>query len=86
MIPYLVLTFCQQGGIGYPPVLIRLDKWYAVSDSRDRKYPIEIAPLLWYQRSYPKRDKYFHDQKWVYNKWLSSPQLTWDEVVKKVGL
>ena len=85
-IPYLTLTYGQQGGIGYPPVIIKLDQWYAVSDSRGQRYPPEILPKLWHQRSYPKRDPFYHSQSWVSRKWVSAPRLTWDEITKKLEL
>jgi len=88
-IPCMSLTLAQQGGIGYPPVIVKLDRWYAVSDSRMRKPPRELEPLLWWQRLWRspydhRRDPYFHSQIWVYRKYESAPCLTWQEVMDRV--
>lgn len=88
-IPYLTLTAGQQGGLGYPPVIVKLDKWYAVEDSRDRKPPAKVEPLLAYQRMWKSNydhspDRDWHDQGWVWKKWHWAPRLTWDQVLEKV--
>lgn len=89
-IPCLTLVLAQQGGIGYPPIIVKLDRWYAVDDSRERKVPKEIRDRLEYQKRLKpygrKPDKYWHPQQWVWNKWYSAPRLTWDEVAEKAGV
>jgi hypothetical protein len=85
-IPYLTLTLGQQGGIGFPPSIVKLDRWYAVSDSRGNR-PIErLQNLLVYQRMYPKKDRHWHSQEWVMKKWMNAPRLTWDEIAEKAGV
>lgn len=88
-IPCLCLTLGQQGGIGYPPVIIKLDRWYAVTDSRMRAEPTKLTSVLSYQRMWRtpydhRPDKFFHGQGWVLRKWSTAPQLTWDDVVERV--
>lgn len=86
-IPLLSLTLGQQGGIGYPPVIIKLDnQWYAISDSRKEKRPKELENILEYQRRLPKKSKYWHSQQFVMNKWIHAPKLTWNDVINKLGL
>lgn len=86
-IPYLILTDGQQGGVGYPPVLVKMDRWYAVSDSRKTPKPRGLESFLQKQKlniSYPwKPDPFYHPQTWVYRKWHSAPRLTWVEVLEK---
>lgn len=81
-IPWMTLTLCQQGGIGYPPSIVKLDRWYAVEGSREQKPPAEIEPFLEYQHCYPTQSPHFHAQGWVMRRWENAPRLTWDEVIK----
>ena len=85
-IAYLTLTLGQQGGIGYPPVIIQYkNKWYAISDSRKHKPPYSIEILLEYIRrkisdyGYEENPKW-HSQGFVWKKWHNAPQLTWEEL------
>ncbi len=81
--PYLILTLAQQGGIGYPPVIVRLDgRWYAISDSRETRPDLgTLSSLFEYQRS---SDRYWHSQKFVMRRWQDAPRLAWAEVIARI--
>lgn len=84
-IPFLTLTLGQQGGIGNPPVIVKLEKWYAISDSREIQPPeeldLEYQSLLKPYRYAPM--KYYHPQTWTWKKWHSAPRITWAELLEK---
>lgn len=90
-IPYLSLTLGQQGGIGYPPIIVQYkNKWYAISDSRKHKPPRSIEILLEYVRrkisdyGYEENPKW-HSQGFVWKKWHNAPKLTWEELRSKIS-
>jgi hypothetical protein len=88
-IPYLTLIAGQQGGIGYPPIIVRLKgRWYAVEGSRRQRPPDKLENILWYQRllkPYNRpRDPYWHTQSFVWKRWHNAPRLTWDKIVEMV--
>lgn len=91
-IPELRLTAGQQGGIGYAPTLVKLGRWYAVSDSRERKAPPELQQILKFQRRFLsvygyRRNPQWHPQSWVWKRWHGGvPRLTWAEVAEQAGV
>lgn len=86
------LTAGQQGGIGYPPAVIRFEKSirgrkiYGIDNSRVAKTPEIIEQVVNYPRmfvsDYDKtKNKEWRSQQWVWNKWHNSPRITWDELI-----
>ena len=79
-IKYMFITLGQQGGIGYPPMIVQIkNKWYAVEDSRDRNIPDECYNVL-YRDRYPR-----HSQSWALKKFRNGPYITMSELIKKIG-
>jgi len=87
-IPYLILTTGQQGGIGYPPIIIKFkNRWYAISDSRDKKIPqeLELEHIKRFQSNYGfKLNPLWKTQSFVWKKWHTGPFLTWDKLKEKI--
>lgn len=90
IIPYLCLTMGQQGGIGYPPVIVQHKKrWYAISDSREKRAPEEIELFLEHIKMFlssygHKRNPKWHPQTFVMTKWRNAPKLTWEELKNQI--
>lgn len=70
------ITLCQQGGIGALPRLIKIDKWYAISDSRESR----PSQFFW---DNTENDKY-HSQRWALRKFKELPQITQKEVEERM--
>lgn len=84
------LTAGQQGGIGYPPVVVRLEKpingrkIYAIDNSRVAKIP-ELINVCVYPRRFSEYghqvNKEWRSQQWTWTAWCKSPRITWDELI-----
>lgn len=86
------LTVGQQGGIGYPPVVIRLEKpvngrkIYGIDNSRVAKTPKIIEECAIYPRRFSEYghqvNKESRSQQWTWNAWHKSPRITWNELIE----
>jgi len=70
----------QQGGIGYPPVVVKVGKKvYAIGDSRYKKEPHDLIP---FEKPLPslfaKKRTEFRTQAWVLKQWQTAKVITWD--------
>jgi len=87
------LTACQQGGIGWPPIIVRLKepykgrKIYGISDSREKKIPDELNKSSLIGNSSLRASPYsygrnpeWRSQQWCLTWWHKAPQITWDEL------
>lgn len=74
---WIGITFCHQGGVGYPPSIFKSRKgWRAISDSQIQKPPVSIESLL--------RADRFHSKGWALRKFNNAPQMTWAEVEREL--
>ena len=73
---YMSVTLCQQGGIGWPPIIIKFDKWYSISDSRFKRFPKRIYDYL-------VEDKY-HSQYFGFKRIDKEPSITMDEAIEAI--
>ena len=93
------LTACQQGGIGWPPIIVRLKepykgrKIYGISDSREKRIPAEINLVSLIGNSAIFASPYSHiknpewrSQQWCLTWWRKAPKITWDELRKILGI
>lgn len=80
-VKYISITLCQQGGIGWPPMIIKLNKkWYAISDSREKSLHNDF-----YNCGILEKDKY-HCQGWALRKWRKTTnRITTKEVEKRLS-
>jgi len=93
------LTAGQQGGIGWPPVIVRLiepykgRKIYGISNSREKRIPAEINLIslignsnIWLSPYGFKKNPEWRSQQWCLTWWHKAPQITWDELMKILGI
>ena len=66
----------QQGGIGNLPRLIKIDKWYAISDSR------YAESSIWFWEN--TENDSTHSQSWALRKFRELPQITQEEAEEKM--
>jgi hypothetical protein len=70
------ISICQQGGIGFLPRIIKIDRWYSILDSRD----VRPSEYFW---SNTENDRY-HSQGWALRRFSRLPQITQKDAEQKM--
>lgn len=74
-IKYITITLGQQGGIGYPPMIVKIgNKWFAIEDSRYKSLPDDFYDFL-------ERDKY-HCQGWALRKFRNALSISTEKLIE----
>ena len=82
---YLVLFLGQQGGIGYPPLIVKIgNRWFAISDSRISKTTDEFYEF--FEKDTVKHGNMRvprHSQAFVWTRWHRAPKISMEEALGK---
>ena len=87
------LTAGQQGGIGWPPVIVRLiesykgRKIYGISNSREKKVPKDLNQFFEYPSMFTSlyshiKNPEWRSQQWCLTWWHKAPQITWNKLIQ----